>query len=154
MRSNGRASEDDLPDRDEHACDADDRFAETEALIASAGHYVWPSDELRPRVLEVARECAGQRHTLYRLAGMMVAATLCLMTGVSVSHHLRANAEPAAMPRGEQLEQRIDAQVAASGQTPDWVLADIVAQWRSELAARLPEDTATPREKENGKPLR
>jgi hypothetical protein len=127
----------------------DDSWAETELVIASAGRYVWPSDDLRPRVLEAAREHAGQRQTLVRLAAMMIAATLCVMTGVSVSNHLQAATESAAMPRGEKLEQLIDSEVMSSGQTQDWVLADLLHRWRNELASRLPEGTAYPRKQGN-----
>jgi len=148
MASEHRCGEDGWPGCDDRP-HTDDRFAETEALIRSAGRYVWPSDDLRPRVLEAARERVGQRHTRYRLAVMMVAAALGVMTGVSVSNHLQASADSAAMPRGERLDELVEAHAAASGQTHDWALADIVDQWRKELAERLPEGAVPTRKRQN-----
>lgn len=108
-----------------------------EQTIVAAGAYVWPSEDLRPRVIELARQRALQRRTLCQLGAMMVAASLCVVTGVSLSSHLQARADSASMPRGERLEQLVIARGAQSSEGQDWALAGIVGDWRSELAARL-----------------
>lgn len=52
-------------------------FAELERKIRAAGGYVAPSDDLRPRILEVARErCSEQRHV--RRASWLAMATISL----------------------------------------------------------------------------
>lgn len=59
---------------DENAFD-ELEFAKLERKILAAGGYVVPSDDLRPRVLEVARErCSEQRHV--RRASWLAMATL------------------------------------------------------------------------------
>jgi hypothetical protein len=127
-----------------HPLGGDPCWLETEALIASAGRYVWPSDDLRPRVLDAALERASHRHTVHRLATMTVAATLCIVTGIAASIHLQASAESVAMPRGDELERLVNAEITTSGAGQDWVLADLFHRWRNEMASRL--SIATPLE--------
>jgi len=112
--------------------------AELEALIAMAGRYVVPTDDLRPRVLEAAHERYLQRKTVGKLACAMIAATLCVMTGVSLSNRLQANADSTSMPRGERLERMVTEREAESRQGPHWALAEIITDWKGKLATRLP----------------
>ncbi len=116
-----------------------------EAMIAASGDYVFPSDDLRPRVLEAARERFCLRRTWWHLAGAMVAATLCVCCGVSLSNRLQARAESAAMPRGQELDRRIVDRGAESGESRDWALAEIVGDWRDELAGRVGDGEANSR---------
>jgi hypothetical protein len=129
---------DDLP-RSDRSPDDDERMdlAKLELMIASAGQYVRPTDDLRPRVLEVARERYGVRRTCRHLAGAMCVATLCVLTGVAISDRFQTRVEAAGMPRGERLERLLDAHPtrAREGHVAAW--ADVLSEWRGQVAARL-----------------
>lgn len=149
MEADGR----DDPRRSQRPLGDDDAFdrTELERMIASAGHYVRPTNDLRPRVLELARERYGDRQTFRRLAGALVVAALCVTTGVVISDRFQMRVEAAGVPRGERLERLLDAHPtqAREGQVAAW--ADVLTDWRGRVAARLsgvPADPA-PTDSEN-----
>lgn len=129
---------DDLPPSD-RSPDDDQRMdlAKLEQMIASAGHYVRPTDDLRPRVLEVARERYGVRRTYRHLAGAMGVAMLCVLAGVAISDRFQTRVEAAGVPRGERLERLLDDHPtqAREGRGAAW--ADLLTEWRGQVAARL-----------------
>lgn len=129
----------DDPWRSERPLGDDDAFdlAKLERMIASAGHYVRPTDDLRPRVLELARERYGDRRTFRRLAGAMGVAALCVMTGMVISDRFQTRVEAAGVPRGERLERLLESHPtrAREGQVAAW--ADVLTDWRGRVAASL-----------------
>jgi len=66
-----------------------DSMAELEALLRSAGGYVKPSEDLRPRVLETAKAMRGDRRVCRRLRTLLLAAVLCLLCLDAVDTPLR-----------------------------------------------------------------
>ncbi len=50
-----------------------------EAIIRAARHYVRPSEELRPRVLEAAREHCGDRRAEQKLGAFALAIVVCVV---------------------------------------------------------------------------
>ena len=52
-----------------------------EAVVARAGCYVHPRDDLRPRTIEAARELASRRRGQRRLLACAAAVLLAAMTG-------------------------------------------------------------------------
>lgn len=113
-------------------------WRDVEALIAEAGRYVEPTEDLRPRVIEEARERYLQRQTIGKLMLTMAAAALCVLSGVSLSSRLQAKAEQAGMPRGDRLERLVSERVRETRQGPEWALAEIVTDWKEDLSLRLP----------------
>ncbi len=55
-----------------------------ERLIAASGDYVQPTEDLRPRVLELARRQSDGRREGCRLAAWTLAACLCVTVGGSI----------------------------------------------------------------------
>jgi hypothetical protein len=60
-----------------------DPLDEVESLLRTAQHYVRPSEDLRPRVLEAARAERGERRTLLWMGQM--AAFVALLVGLATS---------------------------------------------------------------------
>lgn len=63
-----------------------------ERLIAASGDFVQPSDDFRPRVLELAREQSSGRRVGCRLAAWTLAACLCVTVGSSIGGRFPAAA--------------------------------------------------------------
>jgi hypothetical protein len=61
----------------------DDREAldEVESLVRAACGYVQPTDDLRPRTLEAAREACRQRRSNRRLGGLALSVVLLAVCG-------------------------------------------------------------------------
>jgi hypothetical protein len=110
-----------------------DRCPEVEAMILAAGQYVRPSDDLRPRVLELARsearEQSGQRR-VRRLALVGVIMSLAMSSGNSAS-------------RGRQPIEDVDAlyrQAASKASCTGelgWGLAQAYADLRQRQSEKL-----------------
>lgn len=66
-----------------------DSLAELEAMLLSAGSYVRASDDLRPRVLETAKELRRERRICRRLRAMLFTVALSFLCLDAVDTPLR-----------------------------------------------------------------
>jgi hypothetical protein len=111
--------------------------ADLEALIRGANNYVRPSEDLRPRVLEAARQAAGERRArmlVGRLAALViVTATLItslnphIQPGFLVASQAAISLEaPVFPPNGE-----------AEGDASSWRMVEAFTQLRRQHAQLL-----------------
>lgn len=110
---------------------------ELRRLIAAAGDYVVPSDDLRPRVLEAARGSIDRRNTAGLLIGFLAAACLGLVLGMAIVDSPRTASE-GERRRADTLSYRATSfQVTSGAGGPDWALVEWTQRWREDLASRL-----------------
>lgn len=107
-----------------------------EALIRSARHYVQPSVELRPRVLEAAREHCADRQAEQRLGRLAIALLLFALVASPAMNYMSLlrpttfAVEREVKDRAAQLEQRRDIGT-------HWALAEAFSQVRHLQASRI-----------------
>lgn len=110
-----------------------------EALVRAAGGYVRPSDNLRPRTLEAAREYRATVRRRRRLASVgLAAATLWWAATMRPAGESEATIPPLATADVWQLGVSAQEQAAQAATGPAWALADVFGALRvrqSELIA-------------------
>ena len=112
-----------------------------ERLIAGAGNYAVPSDDLRPRILEAARDHIDRRNTAGFLVGLLAVACFGLALGVASVDPPRSFSE-GERRRADTLSFRATSfQVTPGVSGPDWALVEWTQRWREDLASRLSERT-------------
>ena len=117
--------------------DSCDPLSEVEALVLQAGDYVRASDDLRPRVLEIARaqrsECRTQRWLWQAAFSMVLVAILIAPRG----QHQDANAarQPGSTLEGCAIDEPEEA--AAGSGDATWELVESFTRLRQRHAAML-----------------
>jgi ferric-dicitrate binding protein FerR (iron transport regulator) len=108
-------------------------WSEVESLIRSAGNYVRPSEELRPRVLEAARSDSGERKARRHLWLLAIAVGL-LGTLVAVV----SSRSPASFSHGMLSATATSTDVRpAEGGAAGWSIVDAYTELRRRQAALL-----------------
>ena len=115
----------------------DDRPGWIEGQIRSAADYVVPSDNLRPRTLEAAREWSEDRKAIRRLRRFAVLLLLCSMMSVPLVEQLTAWHKRSQSPSSLELEQRALQLATDSHIGQHWGLFEAFSQLRRVQAARL-----------------
>jgi hypothetical protein len=105
---------------------------DVESLVRAAGNYVRPSRDLRPRVLETAREESRERRTQRRIWWM--AAVVALLGVFTMAE--RARWEAAAAAPGILVEAATLVGSPEEGDT-GWGMVDAFTQLRRKHAAML-----------------
>ena len=112
--------------------------SQLEATIRAAGGYVHPTDELRPRTLEAARErkvlARGQRRVLSLAVAVILAATTSFPEALLPVDSSSERAKVIAS--GDLHRQAMQCSVAANFD-PGWALYEAFTQLRRTHAARL-----------------
>lgn len=106
---------------------------ELAALVRDAGDYVGVSPQLRPRVVEAVSRVLARRRAVYRL-GCAAAVSLALTAGLAA---IGQRWQPLTPPRGvtsEQLHRWAGERAKSAGVGFEWALADVVTDWRTEMA--------------------
>jgi hypothetical protein len=116
---------------------ADDSLPAIEEAIRAAANYVVPSDNLRPRTLEAAREVSEDRRSERRLRRLIIVLLLCTGLSIPLSERLTAWYEGRRSPSATEMElHALD--LSTSGDVgPHWGLFEAFSQLRSMQAARL-----------------
>lgn len=109
------------------------------AMVRAAGGYVRPSDNLRPRTLEAAREYRAVVRRRRRLASVgLAAATLWWAATMRPGGESETKVPPLATADVWQLGESAQQQAAQAAAGPTWALADVFGALRlrqSELIA-------------------
>lgn len=114
-------------------------FAPIEAMIRSAGNYVRPSDDLRPRTLEAARHAGGKRRLNKRIVGLAAAVLLlglCNVPGRFVSTDVAEKTSEATVMREFELRQQ-SARSAGLSFSPTWAWFEAFWELRNQQAKRI-----------------
>lgn len=115
----------------------DDAFASLEAVIAAAGNYVHPSDELRPKTLEAAREWTirlrGRRRVLMAAAALVVAS----MLGLPGWYSPAASQNAAPVIGTAEIYRQAGRKARAGATDPSWALYEAFCDLRQSQAQRL-----------------
>ncbi len=108
-----------------------------ESTILSAGRYVVPSDELRPRTLEAARHCISDHKNVRRLIRMTALAAACVCLTAPVAELVGVFRGAFNQSTQEAIEQRsID--IAAQKQISlQWGMLEAFSELRSLQATQL-----------------
>jgi hypothetical protein len=117
--------------------DEDSWFLPVEMLIRAAGNYVVPSDNLRPKTLEVARELATDRLAYCRLGGMLLLMLFFGALSVPALDRLNAWHGKSVSPSAAEIQEQAARLSTKKGVGPDWGLFEAFNQLRIRQAANL-----------------
>lgn len=121
---------------DPRACD-DQSFEQIEAAIRAAGDYIRPSEDLRPRTLDAAREDGGDRRAEQKLGVLMIAALMLISVASPAVHYIDALRRQTSTPSASELQHQ-GLQYASDPRIgPNWGLAEAFTQLRRLQADRL-----------------
>ena len=84
----------------------DQALEQIESAIRAAGNYVRPSEDLRPRTLEAAREHCGDRRAEQKLGGFVIAVLLLVMISPPAVRFLDVLRSQSTSPSARQLQDR------------------------------------------------
>lgn len=114
-------------------------FAPIEALVRSAGNYVRPSEDLRPRTLEAARRMRGIRRwnkQISALAAAVVMLAVCNIPGRFVPTDVASKTSEATVMREFELRQQ-SAKSAGLTFNPSWAWFEAFWELRNQQAKRI-----------------
>lgn len=114
-------------------------FAPIEALIRSAGNYVRPSDDLRPRTLEAARRKRGLRRWNKQIAALAAAVVMLAVFNIPgrfVPTDVASKTSEATVMREFELRQK-SAKSAGLTFNPAWAWFEAFWELRNQQAERL-----------------
>jgi len=115
-------------------------FADVESMVRAAGGYVQPTDDLRPRTLEAARDKTSQRRAQRRIGGLAAMVVLLAVSGAPdfvrqtlVQSHLPMIAS------SHELHYRAARLASDSHFGSHWALVDVFVELRQDQARRFGE---------------
>jgi hypothetical protein len=108
-----------------------------ESMILAAGNFVQPSDELRPRALEAAKEVCGDQRTERKLGGFTIAILLAAFLSSPAIDYLEVLRSNSVMPSAAEMEERGLAYSDQPGIGVQWGLAEAFNQLRRVQASQL-----------------
>ena len=117
--------------------DDDSYLVPIESLIKSAGSYVVPSDNLRPRTLEAAREAAADRVGFFRLARLFLVLLFCSAVSFPALDRLSAWHERSVSPSSAEIQLQATQLSTQKGVGANWGLFEAFKRLRSDQAANL-----------------
>jgi hypothetical protein len=124
-------------------CSDDSRSIEQ--AIRAAGNFVQPTRDLRPRVMEAAKEHCGQRRTLKQASELLIFlglfAAVMAPTVLRVTEQLRQ----AQGPSPDAILQEAALYSAQSGIGSNWGLSEAFSRLRQSQSQRFPTSTTTSR---------
>ena len=111
--------------------------AKIEAMIRAARHYVQPSDELRPRVMEAAREQCRDRRAEQKLGAFAIAVLVLVIVSSPLFRYVTLIQSETTQRSENEIQSR--AEVLAEEPTigSQFALAEAVSEWRQVQATRL-----------------
>jgi hypothetical protein len=108
-----------------------------ESAIRAAGNYVRPSEDLRPRTLEAAREHCGDRRAEQKLGGFVIAVLLLVMIGSPAIHYMHALRRQSTAPSATEMQDRGLRYAADPHIGSNWGLSEAFTQLRRLQANRI-----------------
>lgn len=121
---------------DPHARD-DQSFEQIESAIRAAGDYLRPSEDLRPRTLEAAREDCSDRRAEQKLGVFVIAVLMLVMISSPAIHNINKLRRKSSAPSAKEIEQRGLHYAADPTIGSNWGLSEAFSQLRRLQADRL-----------------
>lgn len=121
----------------DEGCMSEEMVSVLESRIFSAGRYVVPSDELRPKTLEAARDKCSDRQTQHRLVRFAWVMLFCGCLSVPVVGHMEVWRNQLHFPDSSELDLQSMRIAREKGTTPQWGLQEAFTELRSVQATRL-----------------
>lgn len=113
------------------------RFESLESIVRAAGGYIQPTDDLRPRTLEAAREACSRRRWNFRLGAVAVAVILvaiCDLPSRIASSRAGQAEKPSQVIRDYDLHRQASLRMANAGFDSSWSVYEAFADLRKKQA--------------------
>ncbi len=120
--------------------DDDSVLVPVELLIRAAGNYVVPSENLRPRTLEAAREKAADRVGFFRLAKLFLILLFCSAVSIPALERLTAWHDRSVSPSVSEMQDQASRIATEKGVGPHWGLYEAFKRLRNRQADNLSPD--------------
>lgn len=108
-----------------------------ESLIKSAENFVVPSENLRPRTLEAAREAAADRAGFVRLAKLFLFLLFCSAASVPAVDRLTRWHEQSVSPSAAEIQHQAVELSHQKGVGPHWGLFEAFNRLRNSQSENL-----------------
>ena len=108
-----------------------------EDAICAAREYIHPTDDLRPRIIERAREQDADKRAWRRLRVAILIMSLVILVVAPAVYRRGWIHRPAVGPSGQELHALSMKLADESGMTLDWAILEAFSQWRLSLAFRF-----------------
>jgi hypothetical protein len=112
-------------------------FDSLESIVRAAGGYVQPTDDLRPRTMEAARESCSRRRWNFRL-GAVAIVVIALAISDLPSRIMASQAgqldNPSQVIRGYDLHEQASLRMAHTGFDSSWAVYEAFAELRKKQA--------------------
>jgi hypothetical protein len=118
---------------DEHSCS----FDSIELLIRAAGNYVQPSEDLRPRTLEAARDHCDDRRAEQKLGAFAIAVLLLVSFSSPALRYADVLRSASAGPSATEMHSRALAYETQPDVGSNWGLTEAFTELRRTQATRL-----------------
>lgn len=105
--------------------------------IRQAGNYVRPSDDLRPRIIEAAKDQRGQQRVRRTASGMMLAFGLLILVTTPSMKLIADRLERSQAPTSDEMQQQATQYSSQSGVGPNWGLTEAFTRLREMQAERF-----------------
>ena len=122
--------------------DALDKDSEgIESMVFAARHYVQATDDLRPRVLEAAKQHCGDCRAERKLGSFAIMVMVALIIDSPLIDYTTTLRSAAFTRSASEMQQRAADLATEPGVGTHWALADVFSKWRMLQAARLGHST-------------
>jgi hypothetical protein len=108
-----------------------------ESMIRAAAHYVRPSEDLRPRTLEAAREHCDDRRAEKKLGGFAIAVLLLVTFSSPAIQYANVLRSTSTAPSATEMQSRALAYENQPHVGQHWGLTEAFTQLRRVQATRL-----------------
>ena len=115
----------------------EDAFESIEAMVRAAGNYVVPSDDLRPRTLEAAREICRIKRTERKLGGFVLTSLCFCLLSMPLADCLVVWRSHSLAPSAMEMQRRALQITTEPDSNPSWGLMEAFDELRRLQAARL-----------------
>ncbi|QDT00796.1 hypothetical protein [Adhaeretor mobilis] len=117
-------------------------FAQLESIVRAAASYAQPTEDLRPRVIEAARDARRMQRLNRSLGSLSFAVLLAIIMGLP--GYLAAAFPKVASADSEELHRRATHKVVKGSVDAPWALFEVFSDLRREQASRLPQAGSKP----------
>lgn len=108
-----------------------------EHTIRAAGNFIRPSDDLRPRIIEAAKERCGQQRAMRRVAVSIAASIVIAISVGPLIGTMVTRSKLNATPSSIEMQQQAIHHSAETGVGPNWGLTEAFKQLRKTQAKKL-----------------